>query len=69
MEYQRHLDEIDELVREANANQTISPVRGELRPLNEKDKGIFLTWIRSKIRAADPEARQKFCEMVEGVEF
>jgi hypothetical protein len=68
-EYQRHLDEIDELVREANANQTIGPVKGGLKPLSEKDRAIFLTWIQSKIRAADPEARQKFCQLVEGVEF
>jgi hypothetical protein len=69
LEYQRHLDEIDELVREANANQTLSPVKGDLKPLNEKDRAISLTWIRSKITAADLEERRKFCEMVEGVEF
>ena len=68
-EYNRRLDEIDELVREANANLTISPVKGGVKPPSEKDRAIFLVWIRSKIRAADPEARRKFCEMVEGVEF
>ena len=68
-EYERRLDEIDELVREANANQTISPVKGGVKEPSEKDRVIFLTWIRSKIRAANPEERQKFCEKVEGVEF
>jgi hypothetical protein len=66
LEYNRHLDEIDEAVREANAAQT---VKHELKPLSEQDRSKFLVWIRSKIRPADPEARWKFCEMVKGVEF
>ena len=68
-EYNRHLDEIDEAVREANADQNIRPVKGGVKPPSEKDRAIFLTWIKSKIRAADPEVRRKFCEIVEGVEF
>jgi hypothetical protein len=70
-EYERHLDEIDEAVREANITYAFKPVKQKLKlkPPSEKDRAKFHGWIRSKIRAADPEDRRKFCEMVEGVEF
>jgi hypothetical protein len=64
-EYNRRLDEIDELVREANANQTISLTKGGVKPPSEKDRAIFLVWIRSKLRAADPEAKERFRQLVE----
>ena len=64
-EYDRIQEDIEEQIRKSQPFKPSKLKPTKYKHLTEKDRARCLVWLRSKARAATPEAKEKFRQLVD----